>query len=65
MLNTALEAKQPAAVRYPRGRGPGVEGDGGRGDDPWGLGARSVRVEKIAFLGFGSMTNVLAPVAKA
>lgn len=65
MLNTALEAKQPAAVRYPRGRGPGVEVTADAETIPVG-GSRTLRAgEKIAFLGFGSMTNVLAPVAES
>ncbi|MDY5201220.1 MAG: 1-deoxy-D-xylulose-5-phosphate synthase [Sutterella parvirubra] len=65
MLNTALEAKQPAAVRYPRGRGPGVEVTADAETIPVGV-SRTLRAgEKIAFLGFGSMTNVLAPVAES
>lgn len=65
MLNTALEAKQPAAVRYPRGRGPGVEVTADAETIPVGV-SRTLRSgEKIAFLGFGSMTNVLAPVAES
>lgn len=65
MLNTALEAKQPAAVRYPRGRGPGVEVTADAETIPVGV-SRTLRAgEKIAFHGFGSMTNVLAPVAES
>ena len=65
MLNTALEAKQPATVRYPRGRGPGVEVTADAETIPVGV-SRTLRAgEKIAFLGFGSMTNVLAPVAES
>ena len=48
MLNTALEAKQPAAVRYPRGRGPGVEVTADAETIPVGV-SRTLRAgEKIA-----------------
>lgn len=64
MLNTGYECKRPAAVRYPRGRGPGVEVTSGDDTIPLGK-ARTLREgARVAFLGFGAMTNVLAPVAE-
>lgn len=64
MLNTGYECKRPAAVRYPRGRGPGVEVTAGDDTIPLGK-ARTLREgARVAFLGFGTMTNVLAPVAE-
>lgn len=64
MLNTGYECKRPAAVRYPRGRGPGVEVTAGDDTIPLGK-ARTLREgARVAFLGFGAMTNVLAPVAE-
>ena len=65
MLSTAFQMDSPAAVRYPRGRGPGVE----PGDDlatiPVGVSRMLREGSRVAFLGFGAMTNVLAPVAEA
>ena len=64
LLNTAYRLNSPASVRYPRGRGPGVEVTAK--DETVEVGkARVLREgERVAFLGFGSMTNVLAPVAE-
>ena len=55
MLNTAFALNGPAAVRYPRGHGPGVEvGDSA---DILQIGQAEVRRtgNKIAILAFGSM----------
>lgn len=54
----------PASVRYPRGRGPGVEVTAGGGTIPVGRSRTLRKGSRVAFLGFGSMTNVLAPVAE-
>ena len=64
LLNTAYRLKSPASVRYPRGRGPGVEVTAK--DETVEVGKARVLREgaRVAFLGFGSMTNVLAPVAE-
>lgn len=64
MLTTAFEMNSPAAVRYPRGRGPGV--DPGEDFETIPVGVANVlrRGARVAFLGFGPMTNVLAPVAE-
>ncbi len=64
MLNTAYGLNSPASVRYPRGRGPGVEVTATNETVEVGK-ARTLRKgQRVAFLGFGSMTNVLAPVAE-
>ena len=64
LLNTAYRMNSPASVRYPRGRGPGVEVTAK--DETVEVGKARVLREgaRVAFLGFGSMTNVLAPVAE-
>jgi len=55
MLNTAFALNGPAAVRYPRGHGPGVEV--GNSTDILQIGQAEVRRtgNKIAILAFGSM----------
>lgn len=63
LLSTAFAMDTPAAVRYPRGRGPGT--DPGSDFETVEIG-RAVRLRtgaRVAFLGFGPMTNVLAEVA--
>ncbi len=64
LLNTAYRLNSPASVRYPRGRGPGVEVTAK--DETVEVGKARVLREgaRVAFLGFGSMTSVLAPVAE-
>ena len=64
LLNTAYRLNSPASVRYPRGRGPGVEVTAK--DETVEVGKARVLREgaRVAFLGFGSMTNVLAPFAE-
>ena len=64
LLNTAYRLNSPASVRYPRGCGPGVEVTAK--DETVEVGKARVLREgaRVAFLGFGSMTNVLAPVAE-
>lgn len=65
MLNTAFAMDTPAAVRYPRGKGPGVEVSANFETIPVGV-SRTLRAgHGVAFLGFGAMTNVLKPVAEA
>lgn len=64
MLNTAYSMNTPASVRYPRGRGPGVEVTAGGGTIPVGRSRTLRKGSRVAFFGFGSMTNVLAPVAE-
>jgi len=57
MLNTAFALNGPAAVRYPRGHGPGVEV--GDSTDILQIGQAEVRRtgNKIAILAFGSMVT--------
>lgn len=64
LLNTAYRLNSPASVRYPRGRGSGVEVTAK--DETVEVGKARVLREgaRVAFLGFGSMTSVLAPVAE-
>ena len=65
LLNTAFAMNTPAAVRYPRGKGPGVTVSASFETVPVGV-SRTLRAGRgVAFLGFGAMTNVLKPVAEA
>lgn len=64
MLTTGFLHEGPAAVRYPRGKGPGTEVEKTLEPIPIGK-ARKVREGKeIAFLVFGSLLDQVAPVAK-
>lgn len=65
MLSTAYAMKTPAAVRYPRGRGPGADPGTDFETVPVGVSRRLRTGTRVAFLGFGAMTGVLAPVAEA
>lgn len=61
MLNTALALGAPAAVRYPRGAGPGAEVCKGEDTLPVGRGAVARKGEKLAVFAFGaSLTPALA-----
>jgi 1-deoxy-D-xylulose-5-phosphate synthase len=63
MLQTALEHPGPAAVRYPRGGGPGVAMTPGLETLPWGQAAvRRQGDGGVALLAFGSM---VAPALEA
>lgn len=62
MLYTAFKLDTPAAVRYPRGTGPGAEIQVEMTELPIGRGVIRRNGEKIAFLTFGSM---LAPCMAA
>lgn len=65
MLNTAYFMETPASVRYPRGKGPGVEAGTDFETIPIGVSKTLMKGSKAAFLGFGSMTGVLKPAAEA
>lgn len=65
MLNTAYFMETPASVRYPREKGPGVEAGTDLETIPIGVSKMLMKGSKAAFLGFGSMTGVLKPVAEA
>ena len=64
LLNTAFAMDTPAAVRYPRGKGPGT--DPGEDFERVAIGRALKRRTgtRTAFLGFGSMTNVLEKAAQ-
>ena len=64
MLTTGFWHEGPAAVRYPRGAGPGAEIETGLEPIPIGK-AKTVREgSEIAFLVFGSLLHYVAPVAE-
>ena len=62
MLFTASQCTGPAAVRYPRGAGPGVEVRKDLTSVPIGKAEVKLRGKRIAMLAFGSM---VAPAAAA
>jgi len=62
MLTTAFHLNSPSAVRYPRGRGPGVKIEPALQPLQVGKGEVRRRGEKVAILSFGSM---LAPALQA
>jgi 1-deoxy-D-xylulose-5-phosphate synthase len=55
MLSTAFAHRGPAAVRYPRGAGPGVQTQSNLDTLPWGKGEIRRAGKRIAILAFGSM----------
>jgi len=63
MLSTGITLDQPAAVRYPRGSGPGVAA--GTGLDTIPVGKAEIRREgsKVALLAFGAMVPIAEAVA--
>lgn len=64
MLNTGYELGTPASVRYPRGKGPGVLPVAELSETiPIGKARQLRHGERVALLGFGSMTNRLSAVA--
>ena len=64
MLDTALAAGQPAAVRYPRGRGPGVPLDAQLSLYPIGKAERRRTGRRTAILAFGSMVCACQALAE-
>lgn len=70
LLNTAFAMKTPAAVRYPRGTGPGVTITADAETVPIGV-SRTLRTsaagkgKRVAILAFGSMVWRLKDVAEA
>lgn len=63
LLNTAYASQRPAAVRYPRGKGPGVAVTATTETVEIGKAKCLRRGQGICFMGFGTMTNVLDKVA--
>ena len=55
MLYTAFRHEGPAAVRYPRGAGPGVEAQVAMKEMPLGRGEIRREGKRVAILAFGSM----------
>jgi 1-deoxy-D-xylulose-5-phosphate synthase len=62
MLYTAYQLETPSAVRYPRGRGPGVTVNAEMQSLPLGKGEIRRSGQRVAILAFGSM---LAPALEA
>lgn len=65
MLSTGYSLNQPAAVRYPRGSGTGVELPALETTIPVGKGIVQSTGEKIALLSFGTLLSEAAESAKA
>lgn len=65
MLSTAHQHPGPAAVRYPRGSGPGVAIDPDLATLPIGKGDVIRQGKDIALLAFGSMVSTAFEVAEA
>lgn len=65
LLYTAYEHKGPAAVRYPRGTGPGVTIEKTMSALPIGKGVQRRTGEKVAILAFGSMLTPALKVAES
>ena len=63
MLYTAYQHKGPAAVRYPRGKGPGAEISQAMSTLPIGQAVVRKEGQDVALLAFGSMLQAAAPVA--
>jgi 1-deoxy-D-xylulose-5-phosphate synthase len=57
LLSTAYHHKGPAAVRYPRGSGPGTPLGADLDVLPWGKGEVRQKGQKVAILAFGSMLS--------
>ena len=64
MLYTAQRHDGPAAVRYPRGRGPGVKVEKQLAALPIGKAELRRQGKKIALLAFGSLVTAAAQVAE-
>ncbi|SFX69661.1 1-deoxy-D-xylulose-5-phosphate synthase [Marinospirillum alkaliphilum] len=64
MLTTGYEYAGPAAVRYPRGTGPGVSIEPALNSLPLGKAEVRRKGQKIALLALGSMVAVAAQVAE-
>ena len=65
MLYTGLTLKGPAAVRYPRGRGPGAKIEPEMKALPVGKAEVRRRGKKLALLSFGALLESARPTAEA
>ncbi len=63
MLYTGFRHQGPAAVRYPRGTGPGVKVDSQMTEIPLGKGEVLFKGSGIAILAFGSMVHTCVDIA--
>lgn len=64
LLNTGLKYKGPFSVRYPRGSGTGAAVSDPLEEVEVGRANVLRKGSRVAFLGFGPMVNVLAPIAE-
>lgn len=64
MLYTGLQHKGPVAVRYPRGKGPGVAVEQQMTALPWGKAEVISKGGGIAILAFGSMVEPVISIGK-
>jgi 1-deoxy-D-xylulose-5-phosphate synthase len=64
MLSTAFQHPGPAAVRYPRGNGPGAKIEPGLATLPIGKADVRRRGQRIAMLAFGALVPVADAVAQ-
>ncbi|MFZ5502796.1 MAG: 1-deoxy-D-xylulose-5-phosphate synthase [Pseudomonadota bacterium] len=65
MLYTASQLNTPSAVRYPRGKGPGVPVDDGMAVIPIGLAEVRRSGKRVAILAFGSMLQAALQAGEA
>ncbi len=65
MLTTGFQLNQPAAVRYPRGRGPGVAVSGSLDALPVGRAEVRRQGKGVALLAFGSMLGPALAAAES
>ncbi|MCO6517866.1 1-deoxy-D-xylulose-5-phosphate synthase [Snodgrassella sp.] len=65
LLSSCYQLNQPAAVRYPRGIGAGVDAGADLATVPIGKGVLRRQGDKIALIAFGSMVQTALMVANA
>ncbi|WP_239424150.1 1-deoxy-D-xylulose-5-phosphate synthase [Snodgrassella communis] len=65
LLSSCYQLNQPAAVRYPRGIGTGVDAGADLATVPIGKGVLRRQGDKIALIAFGSMVHTALIVANA
>ncbi|MBP6596503.1 MAG: 1-deoxy-D-xylulose-5-phosphate synthase, partial [Arenimonas sp.] len=65
MLSAGFRHRGPAAVRYPRGSGPGSVMQPGLDGVPWGKAELRVRGARIALLAFGALVPAAEAVGRA
>jgi len=65
LLSTCWQHDGPAAVRYPRGKGPGVEIEASLDALPMGLAEIRRKGRDVALLAFGTMVEAVTEIAEA